>query len=109
MVMAMLGYDFLTATSAVVTALSNVGPRLGTLIGPGRQFSSLAAPELYLLSVMMLLGRLEVLTVLVILTPGLLAPLKLVADRPLSRLDTGRQMPKSPRANQRDGDGHDRA
>ncbi len=69
LVMALLGYDFITATSAVITALSNVGPGLGPLIGPVGNFSSLAAPELYLLSVMMLLGRLEILTVLVILTP----------------------------------------
>lgn len=67
--MGALGYDFITATSAVITCLSNVGPGLGSLIGPAGNFSTLQDPELYLLSLMMLLGRLEVLTVLVILTP----------------------------------------
>lgn len=67
--MAALGYDFLTAVSAVITCLSNVGPGLGTLVGPAGNFSTLEDPELYLLSLMMMMGRLEVLTVLVILTP----------------------------------------
>ncbi|MCY1379388.1 Trk system potassium uptake protein TrkI [compost metagenome] len=67
--MGALGYDFITAMSAVITCLSNVGPGLGSLIGPAGNFSTLQDPELYLLSLMMLLGRLEVLTVLVILTP----------------------------------------
>ncbi len=67
--MGALGYDFITATSAVITCLSNVGPGLGNLIGPAGNFSTLQDPELYLLSLMMLLGRLEVLTVLVIATP----------------------------------------
>ncbi len=67
--MGALGYDLITATSAVITCLSNVGPGLGPIIGPAGNFSTLGDPELYLLSLMMLLGRLEVLTVLVILTP----------------------------------------
>jgi len=67
--MGALGYDLVTATSAVITCLSNVGPGLGPIIGPAGNFSTLGDPELYLLSLMMLLGRLEVLTVLVILTP----------------------------------------
>jgi trk system potassium uptake protein TrkH len=67
--MAALGNDFLTAVSSVITCLSNVGPGLGTLVGPAGNFSTLEDPELYLLSLMMMMGRLEVLTVLVILTP----------------------------------------
>ncbi len=67
--MAAFGYDLVTSVSAVITCLSNVGPGLGSIIGPIGNFSTLADPELYLLSLMMLLGRLEVLTVLVILTP----------------------------------------
>jgi trk system potassium uptake protein TrkH len=69
LVMGALGYDLVTAVSAVITCLSNVGPGLGSLIGPAGNFSTLQDPELYLLSLMMLLGRLEVLTVLVVLTP----------------------------------------
>ena len=67
--MAGMGYDVLTSTSAVITALSNVGPGLGPIVGPAGNFSTISDPALYLLSLMMLLGRLEVLTVLVVLTP----------------------------------------
>ncbi|SMF52124.1 TrkH family potassium uptake protein [Neorhizobium sp. CSC1952] len=67
--MALFGYDFLTATSSVITALSNVGPGVGPIIGPVGNFSTISDPALYLLSLMMLLGRLEILTVLVLLTP----------------------------------------
>lgn len=69
MAMAALGYDFATSTSAVITALSNVGPGVSTLIGPVGNFATFNDPELYLLSLMMLLGRLEVLSVLVLLMP----------------------------------------
>ena len=67
--MAAMGYDLMTSTSAVITALSNVGPGVGPIVGPAGNFSSISDPALYILSLMMLLGRLEVLTVLVILTP----------------------------------------
>lgn len=67
--MGALGYDFLTATSAVATALANVGPGVGHLIGPVGNFSTMTDPALYLLSLMMLMGRLEILTVLVVLMP----------------------------------------
>ncbi|MDK1377886.1 MULTISPECIES: TrkH family potassium uptake protein [unclassified Sinorhizobium] len=69
LVMGALGYDMVTAASAVATALSNVGAGLGPIIGPAGNFSTLSDPALYVLSLMMLLGRLEVLTLLVILTP----------------------------------------
>lgn len=68
-VMAAMGYDFVTATSAVLTCLSNVGPGIGSIIGPVGNFSTISDPALYLLSLMMLLGRLEILTVLVLLMP----------------------------------------
>ncbi|GEO84843.1 MULTISPECIES: TrkH family potassium uptake protein [Alphaproteobacteria] len=67
--MAALGYDFTTAASAVITALANVGPGVSTLIGPSGNFATMNDPELYLLALMMLLGRLEVLSVLVLLVP----------------------------------------
>ncbi|EHS53854.1 cation transporter [Rhizobium sp. PDO1-076] len=69
MAMALLGYDFATATSSVITALSNVGPGIGPLIGPVGNFAMMNDPELYVLSLAMLLGRLEVLTMLVLLVP----------------------------------------
>ncbi|MBW8321748.1 MAG: TrkH family potassium uptake protein [Rhizobium sp.] len=67
--MTLFGYDIETAMSAVVTCLSNVGPGIGPIIGPVGNFSTLNEPALYLLSLMMLLGRLEVLSVLVLLMP----------------------------------------
>lgn len=67
--MGAFGYDLLTSASAIATALSNVGAGIGPIIGPAGNFSTLHDPALYLLSVMMLLGRLEILTVLVVLTP----------------------------------------
>lgn len=67
--MGLLGYDIETSTSAVITALSNVGPGIGSIIGPVGNFSTISDPALYLLSLMMLLGRLEVLSVMVLLLP----------------------------------------
>jgi trk system potassium uptake protein TrkH len=64
-----MGYDFLTATSAVATSLANVGPGIGPIIGPVGNFSTITDPALYVLSAMMLMGRLEILTVLVIMMP----------------------------------------
>ena len=66
----MLGLDFLTAFSAAASAIANVGPALGDTIGPSGTFASLPAAAKWVLSLGMLLGRLELLTVLVLLTPG---------------------------------------
>lgn len=67
--MAAMGYDLLTSISAVVTALSNVGPGVGPIIGPAGNFATLSDPALGVLSLLMLMGRLEVMTVLVFLSP----------------------------------------
>jgi trk system potassium uptake protein TrkH len=61
--------DFLTSASASATALSNVGPGLGATIGPAGNFSSLPDTAKWLLSFAMLLGRLELFTVLVLFVP----------------------------------------
>ncbi|HSA82707.1 MAG TPA: TrkH family potassium uptake protein [Geminicoccaceae bacterium] len=68
--LSMLGLDYLTAMSGAVTALANVGPGLGDIIGPAGNFSSLPDSAKWLLSAAMLLGRLELFTVLILLTPG---------------------------------------
>lgn len=65
----LMGYDVLTAISAAATSLSNVGPGVTQAIGPAGTFAGFHDAALYLLSFLMLLGRLEILTVLVILTP----------------------------------------
>ena len=56
-----------TAFSAVVACLNNLGPGLGDV---GANYSSLNGVQLSLLCVAMLLGRLEIFTLLVLLTPG---------------------------------------
>ncbi|MGF1631244.1 MAG: TrkH family potassium uptake protein [Kiloniellaceae bacterium] len=64
-----VGLDFVTAFSGAATALANVGPGLGDVIGPAGNFSSLPDSAKWLLSIGMLVGRLEFLTVLVVLSP----------------------------------------
>ena len=64
-----LGLDFITSASAAVTALANVGPGLGDVIGPAGNFSTLPDSAKWLLSLAMLLGRLELFTVLVLFMP----------------------------------------
>ena len=61
--------DFLTSASGAATALANVGPGLGDIIGPAGNFSSLPDGAKWLLSFGMLLGRLELFTVLVLFIP----------------------------------------
>ena len=65
----MSGLDTLTALSGAGTALSNVGPGLGEIIGPAGNFQSLTDTQKWLLAGGMLLGRLELFTVLVLFLP----------------------------------------
>ncbi|RMX08864.1 TrkH family potassium uptake protein [Corticibacter populi] len=64
-----LGLDFLTSASGAATALANVGPGLGEIIGPAGNFSSLPDGAKWLLSIGMMLGRLELFTVLILFVP----------------------------------------
>lgn len=61
--------DFLTSASAAVTALANVGPGLGDTIGPAGNFATLPGAAKWLLCFAMLLGRLELFSVLVLFMP----------------------------------------
>ena len=61
--------DFLTSASAAVASLSNVGPGLGPIIGPAGNFSTLPDASKWLLSFGMLLGRLELFSVLILFFP----------------------------------------
>lgn len=70
MMLSFIGLDFITAVSGAATAISNVGPGLGPIIGPAGNFDSLPASAKWLLSLGMLLGRLELFTVLVMLSPS---------------------------------------
>jgi len=65
-----LGLDLDTAISGAATAVANVGPGLGTIIGPAGNFQSLPDSAKWVLAIAMLMGRLEVFTVLVLFTPG---------------------------------------
>ena len=65
-----LGLDYLTAMSSALTALANVGPGLGDIVGPAGNFSSLPDGAKWLMAFGMLLGRLELFTVLILFTPG---------------------------------------
>lgn len=64
-----IGLDFLTAISGAATAICNVGPALGDIIGPTGNFSTLPDSAKWVLSIGMLLGRLELFTVLVLFAP----------------------------------------
>ena len=63
----MTGLDIVTAFSAVVATVNNIGPGLGD-VGPASNFGVLNPFQLWVLSFAMLLGRLELLTVLVLFT-----------------------------------------
>lgn len=63
------GLDLVTAISAAATSVGNVGPGLGPVIGPAGHFDPLPDGAKWLLSFAMLVGRLELFTVLVLLDP----------------------------------------
>jgi trk system potassium uptake protein len=64
------GLDFITALSGSASAISNVGPGLGDIIGPSGNFSELPNLSKLSLSFGMLLGRLELFAVLVLFFPS---------------------------------------
>lgn len=66
--LAWIGVDLVTALTGSATALANVGPGLGDIIGPVGNFASLPDAAKWVLSAMMILGRLEFFTILVLFT-----------------------------------------
>ena len=64
------GLDFLTSISGAATSISNVGPGLGSTIGPNGNFSSLPDISKWILSLGMILGRLELFAILVLFLPS---------------------------------------
>jgi len=64
------GLDFITSISGAATAISNVGPGLGTVIGPNGSFSLLPDFSKWVLSIGMILGRLELFAILVLFLPS---------------------------------------
>jgi trk system potassium uptake protein TrkH len=64
------GLDFITSISGAATSISNVGPGLGSIIGPNGNFSSLPDISKWILSLGMILGRLELFAILVLFLPS---------------------------------------
>ncbi len=67
--MLLTGLDFISAFSAILASVNNVGPGLG-IIGPASNYSVLTDTQTWLCTVGMLVGRLEIITLLIIFTPG---------------------------------------
>ena len=70
MLLSITGLDFLSSISGAATSISNVGPGLGELIGPNGNFKSVPEVSKWILSFGMLLGRLELFTVLILFFPS---------------------------------------
>ncbi len=68
--LSLTGLDFITAISGAATSISNVGPGLGPIIGPNGDFSSLPNISKWILTVGMILGRLELFAILVLFLPS---------------------------------------
>jgi trk system potassium uptake protein TrkH len=64
------GLDFLTSLSSIIACINNAGPGLG-LVGPGGNYGILSDFQTWVCSAAMLLGRLEIFTILVLFTPTL--------------------------------------
>ena len=68
--LSLTGLDFITAISGAATSISNVGPGLGSIIGPNGNFSSLPDISKWILTLGMILGRLELFAILVLFLPS---------------------------------------
>ena len=68
--LSLTGLDFVTAISGAATSISNVGPGLGSIIGPTGNFSSLPDISKWILTFGMILGRLEIFAILVLFLPS---------------------------------------
>jgi trk system potassium uptake protein TrkH len=70
MLLSISGLDFVTSISGAASSISNVGPGLGEIIGPEGNYSSLTSYTKIILIFTMFLGRLEMLTILVLFLPS---------------------------------------
>ena len=68
--LSLTGLDFITSISGAATSISNVGPGLGSVIGPNGNFASLPDSSKWILSIGMILGRLELFAILVLFLPS---------------------------------------
>lgn len=69
LLMSIIGLDLISSISSVATCLGNVGPGLG-IVGPMDNFSMVPVIGKWLLIICMLLGRLEIYTIIILLVPG---------------------------------------
>ncbi len=70
LVLAAMGIDFVTALTGAVTAVCNVGPGLGEIIGPAGNFAQLPDGAKWALGIGMLAGRLEITTLVILMLPA---------------------------------------
>ncbi|MFB4394302.1 MULTISPECIES: TrkH family potassium uptake protein [unclassified Pseudomonas] len=70
LLLSLLGVDWMTALTGAAGTVSGVGPGLGEVIGPAGNYATLPDAAKWILSVGMLLGRLEIVTVLVLCMPA---------------------------------------
>ena len=70
MLLSISGLDFITSISGAASAISNVGPGLGDMIGPNGNYNKIPDISKWILSAGMLLGRLELFAVLVLFFPS---------------------------------------
>ena len=68
--LSLTGLDLITSISGAATSISNVGPGLGPIIGPNGDFSSLPDISKWILTMGMIMGRLELFVILVLFLPS---------------------------------------
>ena len=68
--LSLIGLDPITAWSGAGSAIANVGPGLGDIIGPAGTYQDLPGSAKWVLLITMIIGRLEIVTALVLLTPA---------------------------------------
>lgn len=69
LVLSLLGYDFNTSIGAVIASLGNIGPGIGD-VGPVDNYAFFSPLAKWFLSFLMLLGRLELFTILIVISPA---------------------------------------
>jgi trk system potassium uptake protein TrkH len=67
--MSLLGMDLVSAFGATIASVGNIGPGFGS-VGPTDNYAHIPAVGKWILSLMMMAGRLEIFTVLILLTPS---------------------------------------
>ena len=86
--LSLTGLDFITSISGAATSISNVGPGLGPIIGPNGDFSSLPDISKWILTIGMILGRLELFAILVLFSAIFLEKLKMIEIKKQSLSET---------------------